>query len=141
MKYRDPTSEELEEFWKRFGFAHLPVRPLPGGEPHPTLKYWLYPDGFEGNELPPVNMSNLFKWCVNVYSDPSSKGIDLHIHFIRDTSYPEHINEVNCWFYHPVGWKRFMFQGWSYCCEWALFWAIRELIEKEKSLRGVEPRG
>lgn len=63
---------------------------------------WIYPDGIRRISPPTITLENLFKWAV-----PKLEPIDIH--FKRHTSYPEHIAEVNCWFYY----KGKMYEGWS----------------------------
>ncbi len=63
-KIEKVTDKETTELWELCGFKHLPIKPLPDGRPHPTLKYWLYPDGEAENELPDLTIDNLFKYAV-----------------------------------------------------------------------------
>ena len=71
-------------------------------------------------------LSACFRWLVpKLYPYPQNK---MHIHFKRDTSYPEHINEINCWFYQ--GGRMDMYEGWSLDSPaLALCLAIEKLIE------------
>jgi len=119
MKER-PTKEQVARLWKWCGFI---VKP---DEQYPTWEELFAPTGerIMGSKkitpdlFPEIDLNNLFKWAA-------PKLEPIQIHFKRQTAYPEHIGEINCWFYY----QEKQYAGWGTTPTLALFWAIYDLIE------------
>lgn len=57
MTNQEPTSEQEREFWERYGFTYFLT---------PSGWVWVYPDGLQNINLPPIDLNNLFKYPVPV---------------------------------------------------------------------------
>ena len=57
MTNKQPTQEQIKEFWERCGFEDV-------FESETGSCYWKAPNGDAGVDLPPLNLDNLFKYAV-----------------------------------------------------------------------------
>ena len=49
-----PTKEQIQWFWEKCGFTYV----------FDESQGWLSPDGVWGNDNPPIDLNNLFKYAV-----------------------------------------------------------------------------
>ena len=118
----EPTDAQIRKFWEKCGFKCLPIRPLLDKKPHPTIRYWLYPDGEEESEPPPIDPNNLSKYAVP-YLPADMPYYSSQIRLQRNLSV-----EIG-WICAIDDWDNYK-EGETLAL--ALFWALYGALEVEK---------
>ena len=120
-----PTQEQLERFWKGYGFKHQDYVPSFGNLPE-QKEAWLYPDGSmcflssfgTATGLPPITLDNLFKYAV-----PEAYPTSISFDYTKK-SYECRIKKF-----------RGSYLGKGKSEELALFWALDKVREETKDAR------
>ncbi len=109
MEAKEPTEEQIREFWEWCGFVHG------------SWQGWFEPKEnggrYIGDDLPPVDLNNLFKYAVPIAIKKLQATPNYGVYFSRETAIRELFSR---WIRNPYK----VLENRAL----VLFWTIREVI-------------